>query len=187
MVRMVFVLLLSGWAFTTPLAARDVAGIKFDDQVQLDGTPLVLNGAGVRSKFFVKVYVAALYLPKPSQSVPEILAMYGPKRGAMHFLHDEVSKEKLVNAWNEEFESNQNEASMKTLRPQLDEFNGLFQTVHKGDVIVLDYVPNDGTRVTINGSEKGKVLGADFNRALLQIWLGKNPADKDLKQALLGQ
>ena len=73
MAHIVFVLLLSGWFFCTPLAAREVAGVKLDEQVQLGGTPLVLNGAGVRSKFFVKVYVGALYLSKPSKSVAEIL------------------------------------------------------------------------------------------------------------------
>ena len=37
--------------------AREVAGVKLDETARLAGidTPLVLNGAGVRSKFFVKV------------------------------------------------------------------------------------------------------------------------------------
>ncbi|MGH8579082.1 MAG: chalcone isomerase family protein [Gammaproteobacteria bacterium] len=99
MAHIVFVLLLSGWFFSTPLAAREVGGVKLDDQVQLGGTPLVLNGAGVRSEFFAKVYVGALYLSKPSKSIAEILEMSGPKRIAMHFLHDEVSEEKLLDAY----------------------------------------------------------------------------------------
>ena len=104
----------------------------------------------------------------------------------MHFLHDEVSQEKLVDAWNEGFKKNQSEKSMKTLGPRIEQFNKLFQTVHKGDVITLDYIPDDGTTVRINGTEKGKVPGADFNRALLEVWLGKEPVDSDLKRALLG-
>lgn len=169
-----------------PLSAVDVAGVKIDGQVQIGGTPLVLNGAGVRSKLFVKVYVAALYLPNTSQSVSDILALPGPKRVAMHFLHEVVSKEKLVDAWDEGFKKNQSEESMKTLAPRLDQFNELFQTVQKGDVITLDYIPDDGTTVSINGTEKGKIPGADFNRALLEVWLGEDPVDSDLKQALLG-
>jgi hypothetical protein len=172
--------------FAGPLSALEVAGVKIDDQLQVGGTPLVLNGAGVRSKFFVKVYVGALYLSKTSRSVSDILALPGPKRVAMHFLHDEVSQEKLVDAWNEGFRKNQSEESMKTLGPRIEQFNKLFQTVHKGDVITLDYIPDDGTTVRINGTEKGKVPGADFNRALLEVWLGKEPVDSDLKRALLG-
>ena len=168
------------------LSAAEVAGVKIDDQAQVDGTQLVLNGAGVRSKFFVEVYVAALYLPKRSQSVSDILAMPGPKRVSMHFLHDEVSKEKLVDAWEEGFQKNQSEESMKTLAPRLDQFNELFQTVHKGDIITLDYMPDDGTTVSINGTEKGKIPGADFYRAVLEVWLGEDPVNTDLKRALVG-
>jgi len=102
----------------------------------------------------------------------------------MHFLHDEVSQEKLIDGWNEGFESNQNEETLTTLRPRLEQFNQLFQTVHKGDVITLDYILDEGTTVTINGTQKGKVSGEVFNHALLEIWLGDKPADKDLKQAL---
>lgn len=113
--------------------------------------------------------------------------MPGPKRVTMHFLHDEISQEKLIDAWNEGFENNQSEQMLTTLRPRIEQFNQLFQTVHQGDVITLDYIPEQGTAVVINGSEKGEVPGADFNRAVLQIWLGDSPADKDLKQGLLGQ
>lgn len=169
-----------------PLSALEVAGVKIDDQAQVGGTPLVLNGAGVRSKLFVKVYVAALYLSKTSQSVSDILALPGPKRVAMHFLHEVVSKEKLVAAWDEGFKKNQSEESMKPLAPRLAQFNELFQTVKKGDVITLDYIPDDGTTVSINGAGKGKIPGADFNHALLEVWLGEDPVDADLKQALLG-
>lgn len=43
-----------------------------------------------------------------------------------------------------------------------------------------------GTRLTINGEEKGVIAGADFYSALLDIWLGDEPADDDLKDAMLG-
>lgn len=180
------VALISLLIFSGALSAVEVAGVNIDGEVQVGGTPLVLNGAGVRSKFLVKVYVAALYLSKTSRSVSDILALSGPKRVAMHFLYDEVSKEQLVDTWNEGFKNNQSDESMKTLGPRIEQFNKLFQTVHKGDVITLDYIPDDGTTVSINGIEKGKVPGADFNRALLEIWLGEEPADSDLKRALLG-
>jgi hypothetical protein len=124
--------LISLLIFSGPLSAVEVAGVKIDGQVQVGGTPLILNGAGVRSKFFVEVYVGALYLSKPSRSVSDILALPGPKRVALHFLHDEVSQDKLVDAWNEGFKKNQSEESMKTLGPRIEQFNKLFQTVHEG-------------------------------------------------------
>jgi hypothetical protein len=54
-------------------------------------------------------------------------------------------------------------------------------------VITLDYIPESGTRVTLNGEPKGEAIaGDDFYRALLRIWLGENPVDSSLKKALLG-
>jgi len=184
--KVIVVLLLSllfGW-----VQAAELAGVKLDDRIQLKGdtTPLLLNGLGIREKFFFNIYVAGLYLPSKSKSSAEILAMAGSKRIAMHFLYKEVGKDKLVEGWNEGFEYNQSAARLDQLKDRLKTFNTMFETVHKGDVILLDFVPGSGTRVILNGVEKGRVGGDDFNQALLAVWLGKKPADKDLKEGMLG-
>jgi len=184
--RMVAAVILCLIAAPTPWA-KEVAGVSLNDEVSVGGTPLLLNGAGVRSKFFIKVYVGGLYLPSKSHSAAEILAMKGPNRVVMHFLYDEVSKDKLVDGWTEGFEKNQDKAAMDQLRTELDRFNALFETVHSGDVIELDYLPATGTIIRIKGAKKGVIEGADFNRALLAVWLGDEPADSDLKEALLGK
>ena len=165
--------------------AKEVADLEIPDQVDVGGTPLVLNGAGVRSKFFIKVYVGALYLAHRSKSVPEIIEMPGPKRVAMHFLHDEVSREKIIGAWNDGFENNQTEEELGKLKARMEQFNALFETAHHGDLITIDFVPEQGTLVAINGRQKGAIEGADFYRALLLIWLGGDPADEDLKEGMV--
>lgn len=169
--------------------AAEVGGISIDDKVQPGGggATLVLNGAGVREKFFMDIYVGALYLPAKSASAAEILTGPGPKRVAMHFLYKEVDKEKLIDGWNEGFENNQSTADLDKFSERLNAFNALFQTVHAGDVIVLDYIPGTGTSVAINGVKKGTIPGEDFNRALLSVWLGDKPADDGLKGAMLGE
>jgi hypothetical protein len=161
--------------------------VNLDDTAQLvaGGPKLVLNGAGVRKKFFVKVYVGALYLPNKATTVAAVLNETGPKRVLMHFLYKKVEREKLTDGWKEGFENN-SKTEMAQLRARLDDFNKLFTDVKKGDVILLDYLPGSGTRVTINGQEKGTIAGEDFNRALLKVWLGPEPADSGLKQAMLG-
>jgi hypothetical protein len=58
--------------------------------------------------------------------------------------------------------------------------------VVKGDEILLTYVPGRGTVVTAKGVEKGIIEGKDFADALFAVWLGPNPAQEDLKRALLG-
>jgi hypothetical protein len=41
--------------------------------------------------------------------------------------------------------------------------------------------------VALNGKPQGKpIAGADFQRALLAVWLGGKPVQADLKKAMLG-
>lgn len=172
----------------TPLQARELAGVDIAQQVTISGLekPLQLNGAGIRYKFFFKVYIGALYLSKVQSNAQEILTGDIPNRIMMHFIYDEVSKEKLVNAWREGFENNMEKAELDTLKDRLEKFNNMFSTVHAGDVVLLDYLPGKGTSVSIKGAEKGVIEGADFNRALLSVWLGEDPVTEDLKEAMLG-
>lgn len=75
-------------------------------------------------------------------------------------------------------------ASVK-LQDKIDQFNAMFDDVKKGDIIVLDFIPDQGTMVTIAKQEKGVIPGKDFNDALLRIWLGEKPVNKGLKEKLL--
>jgi hypothetical protein len=174
--------------FGGSLQAREFAGMDFPDKIALPDTTktVQLNGVGYRKKFFIKVYIGALYTERLARSRDDVMALNGPKRVLMHFVYDEVSSEKLVDAWNEGFEENLTKDALKKLRPQIDKFNAMFPSVKEGDVIYLDYIPGRGTRVTINGESKGLIAGRDFNNALLDIWLGEEPADKGLKKAMLG-
>ena len=44
-------------------SAATVAGVNMEDKTTVNGQTLVLNGAGLRKKFFIKVYVGGFYLP----------------------------------------------------------------------------------------------------------------------------
>ncbi len=175
-------------ALSLPARAVEVGGVQIAPTAKLsaDGPALVLNGAGMRKKLFVSVYVGALYLPKKAATAQEVLAQAGAKRVLLHFVYDEVSAQKLVEAWNEGFAANHSETELVPLRARIVQFNALFSTVKKGDVFTLDYRPGDGTRVNYNDQAKGVIPGEDFNKALLNIWLGEKPVTADLKKALLG-
>ncbi|KPJ98411.1 MAG: hypothetical protein AMJ60_08340 [Desulfobacterales bacterium SG8_35] len=167
-------------------AAREIAGVAVPESVTIKNKALVLNGAGIRKKLFIKVYVGALYLTMKRTTVGEILSDPGAKRIVMSFLYKEVSAEKLVAGWNEGFAGNNTPEGLKGLQDRINQFNSFFITVRKGDVIRLDYMPEQGTQVWINDTLKGIVPGEDFSIALLKIWLGPKPADAGLKNALLG-
>ena len=169
--------------------AGQLAGVEVQDQmVAADGTTLQLNGMGLREKLWIDVYVGSLYLKTPSHDPAEVIAQPGPFCVQMDFLYKEVSAEKLVTAWQEGFEKNQSPDTLAKLDTRIKQFNALFsESALKGDRIRIEYTPSQGTRVSKNGTLLGTVEGEDFKRALLAIWLGDAPADKGLKQGMLGK
>ena len=57
----------------------------------------------------------------------------------------------------------------------------------KGDVISMEWVPNVGTNMFVNGKKLGDTfLDVAFFNAVLKIWIGDNPVDSSLKKQLLG-
>jgi hypothetical protein len=168
--------------------AASIDGVNVPDSLTAatGGPVLLLNGAGVREKLFFDIYVGALYLPAKSSNAEAILASPDPACVTMHFLYKEVSREKIVGAWKDGLAANHNAAEMQALRPQLDKFNALFHTVHRGEDIRMCYLPGTGTEVRINGEQRGTVPGESFFHALLGIWLGAHPVSADLKKDMLG-
>lgn len=174
--------------FSVSVNARQLDDVTLPDTVTLEGTsvPLQLNGMGYRTKFVFDIYVGALYTESKVRSRDAVQALTGPKRIVMHMVYDEVSHKKMAAAWNDGFEENNSVAQLEKLQARLKIFISYFPDLKEGNVVLLDYVPATGTRVTINGEVKGLVEGADFYTALVDVWLGEEPADDDLKDAMLG-
>ena len=179
---MVFAVLFSSTSY-----ARQLDDVSLPDSVILDGTDatLQLNGMGYRTKFIFKVYVGALYTESKVNSRDAAQALKGPKRIALHMVR-EVSRKKMTAALNDGFEENTSEKQLEKLQSRLKTFDSYFPDLIAGDVILLDFIPATGVRVGINGEEKGVIEGTDFYTALLDVWLGEEPADDDLKDAMLG-
>jgi len=173
-------------SLSTTVSAREIADVKLDEKITVENQSLQLNGAGIRTKFFFKIYVGALYLPEKQNEAVKVLSATSANRVVMHFLYDEVEKKKLTDAWVEGFEENVDEKLFAAVKDRLQQFNAMFSDLHKGEVVLLDFIPQQGTRVTIKGEVKGNIEGADFNRALLSVWLGEEPVTEELKDAMLG-
>lgn len=168
--------------------ALEVAGVKLPDTAQVGNANLQLNGAGLRTKFFFKIYVSALYLPQKQALADSIIADEHEHRVVLHILH-ELSSKKLYGAFSEAIEVNHTHAELAALDAQMKQMRQIFdevQEVKPGDVITLDYIPASGTQIGVNGTVRGTIAGTAFNRALLRIWLGGKPVQDDLKKAMLG-
>jgi hypothetical protein len=172
------------------VAAIEVAGMKFDDTVTVAGQPLKLNGAGLRTKMFFKVYAAGLYLTDKKSTVAEVLAAPGPRRVAITMLRD-VSSEDFGKAFTDGLNANTGKDERTKILPQIMKFGEVFAqtpTLKKGDQLSLDWTPNEGTQCYLNGRKIGELMpDLAFYNAVLRIWLGDKPADSALKPALLGE
>jgi len=168
-----------------PTFAREVAGVAVPDTAPLGPLTLKLNGAGLRSKLFVKVYVGALYLEQQAGDVGAILSADAPWLVTMTFKRG-VEKEKIIGAFREGFEKN-SRADLPALLPALAVVESKLGDFKEGDVFTISYVPSSGSTLRPPSGPPIGVAGKVFGDALLRNWLGEHPADGDLKAGMLGK
>lgn len=182
--------LLASLAATLAMAQpAEIEGVKLEPSAQVAGAALQLNGAGLRTRAFFKVYVAALYVPKKSTDAQALLSQKGPRRVVITMLRN-VDAETFVGALNDGLRDNHTEAQLAAIKPQVDALNATFKSIgeaKKGDVIHFEFSPDTGTRISVNGQAKGSnMAGEEFFTAVLRVWLGEKPSDGGLKKGLLG-
>lgn len=186
-------LLAAAMALTAPAALSQqvtVGGVKYDETIDLRGTRLQLNGAGVRYVMVLRYYTAGLYLTKKAGTPEEVLALPGAKRLTVVALRD-IDSGDLGKRFARGVEDNLDKAAFSKLIPGLLRMSQLFSEIKKlnaGDSFTIDWVPGTGTIISVKGQPQGEPFKEpEFFNALLRIWLGPAPADWKLKEALLGK
>ncbi|WP_241073218.1 chalcone isomerase family protein [Achromobacter insuavis] len=182
-------LILAACLAAAPALAADVevAGVRVPEQLSEGGHALVLNGAGLRTKFVVKVYVAALYASARSQDAKALIDSNEPRRMRLQLLRD-VDSKSLDTALQEGLRDNTDKQEHAALQQHANRLSALMAEIgsaREGDVIDLDFDAR-GVTITDNGKQRGRIDDPAFARALLRVWLGDNPAQSSLKKALLG-
>lgn len=168
-------------------ADMEIAGVRVPEQLSEGGHALVLNGAGLRTKFVVKVYVAALYATTKSSDAAVLVNSTEPRRIRLQLLRD-VDSKSLDDALQEGLRDNTPKQELAALKEPTDRLSRMMAdigTARTGDVVDLDF-DGHGVTLTGNGKQRGRIDSPDFARALLRVWLGDNPAQTSLKKALLG-
>lgn len=189
MARLVAGVVLALAAAATLAQPVELEGVKLEQAVQVGATTLQLNGAGVRTRVIFKVYVAGLYVPQKAGDAATLLAQKGARRMAIVMLRN-VDAETFAAALNDGLRSNHTEAQFVAMKAQIETLNANLKAVgevKKGDAIHFEFVPDTGTRVTVNGQVRGSVIpGEDFFTSVLRIWIGDKPVDGSLKKGLVG-
>jgi hypothetical protein len=180
--------LLLALALVVPAAgfAATVAGVNMEDKATVNGQALVLNGAGLRKKFIVKIYVGGLFLTAKQSNASAIMAADTPRRQVMHFLYS-VSKDQMCDAWKEGLEDNVPNATAE-VKAHFATLCSWMEPIPKGNRLILTYVPGSGTTVEVNGKAKGTLPGKATADAILATWIGPKPGPgEDFKNAVLGK
>ena len=142
--------------------------MKIEEKVVLaNGVPeLVLNGAGIRHKFaFFKVYIGSLYLTQKKNDNEAVFADTGPKRVSMHILSSEVTAQDLISSMNNALANNLSPHELALIEKRIRDLNTMMSSlkaINKGSVVHLDYLPDVGTRVIVDGQERITIPGEDF-------------------------
>lgn len=170
--------------------AREVEGVKYEERINLGGEPLQLNGAGTRYKAVFKVYTAGLYLGTKASTTTEVLALGGVKRLSLTMLRD-VDADELGRLFIKGVKANTPSEEYGRLLNNVLRMSQIFSDYRRlkpGEVINIDWIPGTGTVITARGKSAGAPFKEpEFYAALLRIWLGADPADWMLKDALLGK
>lgn len=175
-------------SLTAQAQSVEVAGIKYSDIAEVGSSKLHLNGSGVRYKTVFQVYTAGLYLTRKAHTTEEALAAPGAKRIAFSMLRP-IDASELGKLFIRGVEDNTSKEEMFRLMPGLMRMRQIFseqKMLDKGDAFVIDWVPGTGTIITVKGKQQGQAFKEpEFFSALMRVWLGNNPAEWKLKDALL--
>ena len=172
-------LLLSSQAF-----ALDIAGVNVAPTVSIHQKTLTLNGAGIRKKLFVKVYVGSLYTERRVTTPAQLLADPGEKLIRMNFVYKKVEKEKIVDAFAEGLANNSpGVARSAEAKAFLSSFTADFVA---GDTVDISLSPDGMVTVSHNGKVLRTVRSPALAQGVLLIWFGEKPADGGLKKGMLG-
>ncbi|MDE2402693.1 MAG: chalcone isomerase family protein [Burkholderiales bacterium] len=180
--------LLPGSFSSAQAQSADIAGVRYPSTLNVEGTPLVLNGSGISYNAVAKVYTVALYLPRKSDNTETVLSQEGPKQLRFVMLKS-TRVDELGRIITSGIESNNPREDFFRLIPAIQRMGEQFSHIQRlsaGDSFVIEWVPKRGTVFTVNEQPVGlPIADPGFFTSVLRVWLGKAPRSPDLKTALL--
>lgn len=183
-------------ALASPLPGQEIvepkSGTKFPARVE----DKALLGAGLRTKYFLKVQVYALGLYVADAALSGPLAAYKgqplgspafykelvqgdfPKQVTMRFLRD-LDAGKIQEAMRE--------ALAGADKARVDTFVSYFPAITSGQECVLRWAPGGTLETVMAGPPRPPIPDKGFASAVFAIWLGDKPVQEDLKKAIVSR
>ena len=181
------VLILSAMLITTGVFAQsEISGVTPAKSIQVSEQNLLFNGAGLRERLFLDLYVGALYLEVNSSDAAQVIAKDESMAITIDIVSSLMTSEKMISSMDEGFEKSTN-GKVAPLKEKIQIFKDAFKDeIIKGDRYVIAYSPSKGNTVSKNGKVVKTIVGLDFKKAVFGTWFCDEPADEDLKEGMLG-
>lgn len=169
------------------IAQQTVEGVTMPANITVQTEQLVLNGAGLREKLFLDLYVGALYLTEKNTDANAIINDDKAMAIKMEIVSGLISSEKMISAIDEGMVKS-TKGNTSQFEKEIAEFKAAFaEEIVEGNQYEIYYIPGNGITVTKGGKEvKSIPCGLEFKKAVFGIWLCDEPADEDLKEGMLG-
>jgi hypothetical protein len=178
-----FILLLS--VFTSN-AAVTVSGVKYPSTVTVKGDTLSLNGAGIREKWFLDLYTGGLYVKTPTSNANHLINCNCLQAFKIVFVSSLITTKKFNDAIDEVFIKS-TKGNTTHIDKRIAQFKkSLGTNLTSGDELFLIYEPKVGLKVYRNKKYKDTIVGMDFKKEIMKLWVGPHSVSEDLKEAILG-
>lgn len=163
----------------------DIADVTIPNHYRINKQQLLLNGAGIRTKYFIDLYIGSLYLPHHADNFKDVISQ--PNLVIqLNIISNLITAEKMQQAITEGFDAATN-GHIQPLLPTVNQFMNLFnQKINYGDKFTL-VMTNNAVKCYKNDILLNTLLGKNFRDALISVWLGPKPSQQSLKLAMLGQ
>ena len=183
-----FILLaISVFTLNMATAQTQVGEVTLPNTLEFNNETLVLNGAGIRTKLFLKLYSGGLYLPIKTKDAAAIIGADQNQAIQLVITSSFVSSDAMSEAVEDGFEAS-TRGNTDPFAAEIKTFMGFFsEDIVEGDTYDITYQTGKGVVCYKNKKELGSIQGMDFKKALFGIWLGENPADSNLKSGMLGK
>jgi hypothetical protein len=173
------------WVIPLCLALISNVRAELGNQLNIGERVLRLNGSGGRTKTFVQVYEAGLYLLKPATDAQTVLNSDELMAVRIKVTSGFVSRASLVSSLKEGLAQANGGKPEGFARETAQRQNLLQEEIKKNDTYDFVYVPSEGLNVLRNGKSLGVVPGLEFKKAFFGIWLSDYPVDRDLRKKML--
>lgn len=173
------------------LALVATASVSADDQVNTNtlasGAEVVLNGVGEARELTGSLYLGALYLEHRSNNPEVVATSIWSKRIAMRISAEKLYGRRLGQLWRERIAINSDRKLVTDLGKEIMQFVDAFKDTYiKGDEIDIDFTPDKGTTISVNGTQIAKIKKPELYEVLLRAWVGDKPPTAQFKVGVMG-